>query len=138
MSAAPPILGSGPVWVPGAGPRGRWSRDCRVCSTQGPNRASGLLVTLGDPCGGSVARGGLRNSPADPGCPAYANPGSALEPVQSAGQHDLRGPHLLLQLVALAFQGGSWLLSGNPVWLDSDQMHTLNQMVILLPNLLFF
>lgn len=61
-----------------------------------------------------MARGGLRNSPVDPGCPVYASPGSALEPVQFAGQHDLRGPHLLLQPVALAFQGGSWLLSGQP------------------------
>lgn len=78
----------------------------------------------GRPLRSSVARGGLRNSPADPGCPVYANPGLALEPVQSAGQHDLCGPHLLLQPVALAFQGGSWLLSGIPVWLNSDQMHT--------------
>lgn len=70
----------------GVGAWGGASRSLEPGLTGLPNSRSYTgLRAIGDPgrpLRVSVARGGLRNSSADPGCPTYANPGSALEPVQ--------------------------------------------------------
>lgn len=107
-------------------------------NSQGPTPASGLLVTLGAPCETSVGRGDLRKSPADPWCPAYYNTGSALEPVQSAGPGRPLWTPPAFAACCIGLPRWQLVTVWVPSTLASDQMHTLNHVVILLPNLLFF
>jgi hypothetical protein len=65
----------------------------------------------------------------------YDDTGSTLEPVQSARLDTI----CFLQPVALVFHMQLVTLYGQyTAWLESDQLHTLNQMVIIviLPSLL--
>lgn len=105
--------------------------------------ASGLLVTLGAWREASVGQGSPRKSLPDPGCPHPQPP--RLTQAQLWSQCSLQdwdglaGHHLLLQPVALAFQMHLVTVCGQyTAWLESDPMHTLNQMVIIvrLPFLL--